>query len=281
MCGFCVNLWTTIDRVRTLHCGTFAQQAREDNNTFLFCFFNGAYVPLNNTKGLSVAMEMQQWVPLYCIQATTYFVLLLTIVSIKYCVCVCLLYLVLVIWHANRTHSADCPAVPHSSTLSHKRYDFRKRLTEHKMCVLISSTTFVRKLFYSTKNSARFYHKLTSVSVQSTRFSCHILVKTWIFSTDCWNILKYRTSWNSVWWDQSCSMRVGGRTDGHKATMLFTVLETRLKKPFFLTVHYGVFTAWYEMKSLRTIQVNLTHASCAMAQAVSCRPITAEVAGRS
>jgi len=29
--------------------------------------------------------------------------------------------------------------------------------------------------------------------VQSIRFSCQILIKTWIFSTDCWNILKYRT----------------------------------------------------------------------------------------
>jgi hypothetical protein len=29
------------------------------------------------------------------------------------------------------------------STLSHKRYDFRKKVTEHKMCVLIFCTTFV------------------------------------------------------------------------------------------------------------------------------------------
>ena len=32
---------------------------------------------------------------------------------------------------------------PSSSTLSHKRYDFRKTVVEHKMCVLIFSTTFV------------------------------------------------------------------------------------------------------------------------------------------
>jgi len=29
------------------------------------------------------------------------------------------------------------------STLSHKRHDFRKKVTEHKMCVLIFCTTFV------------------------------------------------------------------------------------------------------------------------------------------
>jgi hypothetical protein len=31
----------------------------------------------------------------------------------------------------------------HCSTLSHKRNDFRKKGIEHKMCVLIFSTTFV------------------------------------------------------------------------------------------------------------------------------------------
>jgi hypothetical protein len=43
--------------------------------------------------------------------------------------------------------SVDCPDVPYFSTLSHKRYDFRKQVTEHKMCVLIlsiiSSETFL------------------------------------------------------------------------------------------------------------------------------------------
>jgi len=33
--------------------------------------------------------------------------------------------------------------VQYFSTLSHKRHDFRGKVTEHKMCVLIFSTTFV------------------------------------------------------------------------------------------------------------------------------------------
>ena len=37
------------------------------------------------------------------------------------------------------------PAMQHFSTLSHKRYDFRKKVTEHKMCALISSTTLSEK----------------------------------------------------------------------------------------------------------------------------------------
>jgi hypothetical protein len=38
--------------------------------------------------------------------------------------------------------SVACLAVPYSSTLSHKQYDFREIFIEHKMCVLILSTTF-------------------------------------------------------------------------------------------------------------------------------------------
>ena len=40
--------------------------------------------------------------------------------------------------------------LPYFSTLSHKRHDSRKRVTEHKMCVLIFYTTFVRDISHST-----------------------------------------------------------------------------------------------------------------------------------
>ena len=37
-------------------------------------------------------------------------------------------------------------------TLSHKRHDFRKKVTEHKKRALIPSTTFIRYIPQSKKN---------------------------------------------------------------------------------------------------------------------------------
>jgi hypothetical protein len=48
---------------------------------------------------------------------------------------------------------AASPALPNFSTLSQKEHDFRqKKVIEHKMCVLIFSTTFVRNISRPKKN---------------------------------------------------------------------------------------------------------------------------------
>jgi hypothetical protein len=64
---------------------------------------------------------------------------------VRACVCVCV---ALLIKHATRMRhvvtSYVTPLAPlYFSTLSHKRHDFWKKVTERKMCVLIFSTTFV------------------------------------------------------------------------------------------------------------------------------------------
>jgi hypothetical protein len=62
------------------------------------------------------------------------------------CVCVCV-FVALGIQHAMRVHNTVICGLSGSkyfSTLSHKWHDFlKKKIIEHKMCVLIFCTTFV------------------------------------------------------------------------------------------------------------------------------------------
>ena len=47
--------------------------------------------------------------------------------------------------------SAACPTLRYFSVFSHKRQDFRKKVIEFKICVLILSTTFVSHISHSKK----------------------------------------------------------------------------------------------------------------------------------
>jgi hypothetical protein len=70
-----------------------------------------------------------------------------------------------------------CLTLAYFSTLANKRQDFQKKITEQKICILISSTTFVRKIFYSKKNTGSYYHTCTWVFTSVTCYSCHNLTK--------------------------------------------------------------------------------------------------------
>jgi len=56
----------------------------------------------------------------------------------------------------------------------------------------------------------------------------------WVLSTDFRKILKFKISWKSVQWDQICSMRKEGRTDGRtymtRLTVAFRNLANAHKK---------------------------------------------------
>jgi len=51
--------------------------------------------------------------------------------------------------------------LPYFSALFHTWHVFREKLIEQKIRVLIFSTNFVRKIFHSKQNRARYYRKCT------------------------------------------------------------------------------------------------------------------------
>ena len=63
------------------------------------------------------------------------------------------------------------------SPLSHKRHDFRKNDTAHKICVLILCRNFIWNIFYCKKNWVKYDHNCISAFVYRTRYSCQILIK--------------------------------------------------------------------------------------------------------
>jgi hypothetical protein len=64
-------------------------------------------------------------------------------------------------WACVTLSSVVCLALQYFSTLSHKRHDLKKKAIEHKMRVLILSTSFVRDISHFKKNSARYDHVCT------------------------------------------------------------------------------------------------------------------------
>jgi len=66
-------------------------------------------------------------------------------------------------------------AVQYFSTLSHKQHDPRKKkVFGQKMCVLISSTTFIRNIFYSKTSWARYGQKY--ILGLHVKYPCQILM---------------------------------------------------------------------------------------------------------
>ena len=69
-----------------------------------------------------------------------------------------------------------CPALQLFSTLCHKLHDFRKKVTGHKMCVLIFCTTLAETFLILRRNDPDMI-KMYIVFMLSTHYSCQILMK--------------------------------------------------------------------------------------------------------
>jgi len=118
--------------------------------------------------------------------------------------------------------SVVCPALLNFSVISHKRQDFRKRVTEYEMCVLISSTTFVWTFLILSRTERYMIKTVYWSSCEVPLFLSHCN-ETWIFSKDFRKKFKYLISWKSVQWEPRFSMRIDRQTDRHdKANSSFS-----------------------------------------------------------
>jgi hypothetical protein len=106
------------------------------------------------------------------------------------------------------------PAFSTFSALSHTRHDFLKKVSEHKTCVLISST-ILSKTFIILRTNERDMNKNVYRSSWKVLVILSDCTETWIPSTDFRKTHKYHISWKSVYWQPNCSTRSDGRTDGH------------------------------------------------------------------
>jgi len=97
------------------------------------------------------------------------------------CVCVCRLN-----YTASNAHAPSCrlrPASLYNTFLLRliKGKIFEKKIIVHKMCVLITSTTFVWYISHSKKNWAKYYQMYIGVDVKWQLLLCDFK-DTWIFS---------------------------------------------------------------------------------------------------
>jgi len=129
-----------------------------------------------------------------------------------YKLCVCSLR-----YSAYKAHAPYCHLWPvwlyHIfSTLSKKRrHNLRKNVIEHKMCILIFSTTWSETfLILSRTERDMITNKYIGLHVKYPLFLSDFN-EAWIFSTDFLKILKYQISWKSAQWKPIRSMR----TDRH------------------------------------------------------------------
>ena len=118
-------------------------------------------------------------------------------------------------------------AVPCFSTLSHKRHDFRGKKILKIKCVFWFTLQHLFETFLILRRTERYVIMHIGFHVKYLLFLSHVN-KTWIFSIGFQKILKYKISYKSLQWEQSCSMRTGERTD---ITKIIDALRSFAKAP--------------------------------------------------
>jgi hypothetical protein len=123
-----------------------------------------------------------------------------------------------------------CSTLHYLSTWSHKRQDFRKKVTEEKS-VLIFSTPFAWNVSHCKNNWARYDKKTCKALHVKNPLFLSDFNETWVYTRVFRKkkILKYQISWKSVQWEPSCSMRTDGQT-WRSEWSLFAIFRTRLKR---------------------------------------------------
>jgi len=148
-------------------------------------------------------------------------------------VCVCSLRYPACIAHAPYCHLRPVQLHVIFPTLSHKRHDCWKNVFEHKIGVLIFSVTLPEKfriLGRTERDAIKMY--------LGFHLKCPLFLfdfdETWIFLTCFRKMLKNHISWNTVQWEQGCSMRTHGRSDMTKLIFAFRNFCKRAQK-FYLS----------------------------------------------
>ena len=91
---------------------------------------------------------------------------------------------------------------------------------KNKNACLIFSNTFVRNIFHSEKNWARYDHKRILTFMQTAQYSCQVLMKVQ-FSLRIFEKYSYQILWKSVEWKPGSMWteeRTDGQTDRHDMT---------------------------------------------------------------
>jgi hypothetical protein len=123
--------------------------------------------------------------------------------------------------HAPYCHLWPAPLCSIFSMLSHKQHDFgrKKKVTEHKICVLIFSTNFPWNIFIlrrTRRDRSKMYVGL--------HVHCPLCLsdfnEIWIFSID-FSKSTHKIQWKSVQWEPNFIMRTDGQTDITKLTVAF------------------------------------------------------------